>query len=166
MGYSKTKRAIERVKTFLKTMADSNQSITWSVKDNPERVASLIRQGIAAAKHQKMSEYSQLLQKFTIKVKDKFVIAEIVSMSSHKPVEDLYTASIASVVISDEMTAEDIMTYLIKNDVSLRHTNLITFTNFVRPNITSDIKKFESYCDHIHKLKVDMGEATLTLKRM
>jgi hypothetical protein len=85
MGYSKSPRAVFKVRNHLNEMVQSETKLEWA-DENPTKLAYRINDGFAAAKHlafdregkpvEPFATYARLKAKFIIKIEGKKVIAE------------------------------------------------------------------------------------------
>lgn len=85
MGYSKSPRAVQRVRNHLDEMVRSSERLEW-VDEDPSKLAYRINDGIAAAKSNALTRdkqpvepyvtYARLKAKFIIKIDGNKVIAE------------------------------------------------------------------------------------------
>lgn len=85
MGYSKSTRAVQRVKKYLDEMLREDAQIEW-VSDNPSKLAYQLNDGLHAARHNAVDRdkrpvepyatYSHLKAKFILRVGPGKVIAE------------------------------------------------------------------------------------------
>lgn len=100
MGYSKNKEKVERVRKLLDQMLGTSVDLRWE-SDNPHMLAYHLREAMTIAQKNHIEPYEELKDKFTIRNRGTFVLAEV--KKSLDIVAQLQTA-MAKVVLEDETT--------------------------------------------------------------
>lgn len=131
--------SVKRVESFLRKMSESNDTLTFVVVGNPEKIAGLIRQGIVASSKHGFSQYSKLLHKYKIRAQRTKIICELrdnIITPAFEQVQQL--------IVSGPSTIESILTVLIKNDLP----SSVQFTNFIQANDvdSEEYKAFVEWC--------------------
>lgn len=122
MSYPKSETTFNRAKIYLDKMAESTTDLKWLPNNGvtPEKFAWQLRGAINYARSNSITPYDTLLDKYTLRVRHPFVIAEIKSILGATLIEDDIVGTFSE--ISDALSA---ISVLVKN----KDTRKLRFPN-------------------------------------
>jgi hypothetical protein len=115
MGYNLHKDVIERMKSYLDAMASSSEDVEWATDD--PMLAYRIREAIASAKYNRISQYSGLSSKFIVRLMKGKVVAQLRDRLSRPFDSEEAKKAMSRVVLHDVTSMTGIVGAAISNKV-------------------------------------------------
>jgi len=135
MAYSKSVNAIVKVRSYLDELVDAKGNMEWRASD-PNKFAYQLREGINVAQifKEQYPSYAALKNKYSIKILDNRVVAQL------KNILDIQPVAHGRITISNVSSVLDIVSSAVQHKAPLMH-----FPN--ASTAEADVVKLRKWCE-------------------